>query len=166
MTFRRFFPFPFCSISLLILGQRQEFVEQLALRSGVGRLHDQDAVLNPSRTKDPEALLSLPEFIRETVPVGMQQADPETILTLPEFIKEPLPPDVNVPPPVHSAVTTTKRRRSRSMSAPSLSWIFGAASKAPSPGPSEKKSHKNRRPGTSGDSTSLSFGFLVNRQWH
>ncbi|KAF5379249.1 hypothetical protein D9615_005935 [Tricholomella constricta] len=72
------------------LAKRDAFVEQLANHSGAGRLHGQDAALQP-RAKDPHALLSLPEFIREAVPPASIRADPQAMLTLPEFVMEPPP---------------------------------------------------------------------------
>ena len=45
--------------------QREAFVTRLARHSDAGRLHAQEAVLPKKRTKDPDAMLSLPEFIRE-----------------------------------------------------------------------------------------------------
>lgn len=73
--------------------KRRQFVEQLVSHSDAGRLHNQDAVLMPAgqRIKDPEVLLTLPEFIREAVPPGLQgdrTDDPNALLTLPEFVKE------------------------------------------------------------------------------
>ena len=102
--------------------QRQAFVEQLAGHSDSGRLHDQEAILD-NKTKSPDALLTLPEFIRESVPPEVLRADPHAVLTLPEFIKEPVPLDID------PRRTLTKKRapkglRNRSLSAPSLGWIF------------------------------------------
>ncbi|PVG01457.1 hypothetical protein CPB86DRAFT_104586 [Serendipita vermifera] len=70
---------------------RRKFVEQLATHSDAGRLHNQDATIPSSpRIKDPDALLTLPEFIREAVPPGIQTTlnDPNALLTLPEFVRE------------------------------------------------------------------------------
>ena len=68
---------------------------RLARHSDAGRLHSQEAVLAKKRTKDPDAMLSLPEFIREGVPEGvqlkMQMEDPKALLSLPEFVREPVP---------------------------------------------------------------------------
>lgn len=97
-------------------------MEQLAQHSVAGRLHGQDAVLHPTRIKDPDALLTLPEFMREGVPAESIRQDPRALLTLPEFVKEAPPPHLLTPstPPV---VTRIKKSRSRSMSAPALSWL-------------------------------------------
>ena len=61
------------------------------------------------RTKDPDAMLSLPEFIREGVPEGvqlkMQMEDPKALLSLPEFVREPVPSRFSpqpTPPPTMS----------------------------------------------------------------
>ncbi|KIM20983.1 hypothetical protein M408DRAFT_12817 [Serendipita vermifera MAFF 305830] len=71
---------------------RRKFVEQLASHSDAGRLHNQDAVLSHSpKLKDPEVMLTLPEFIREAVPPGVQKQDledPHALLSLPEFVRE------------------------------------------------------------------------------
>lgn len=65
--------------------------------SSAGRLSGQDAVFHrhslraaPALTQETEALLSLPEFIRESVPPASlsRTLDPHAMLTLPEFFKE------------------------------------------------------------------------------
>jgi ubiquitin-protein ligase E3 D len=132
---------------------------QLAKHSDAGRLHDQEAVFHPPKSKNPEALLSLPEFIREPIPTNaLLRLNPQTILSLPEFINEPVPesPMSTVLPPTDT--DTMKNLRGRSMSAPSLSWIFNPTPKSPSPIAAEKKSHRRKRPGTSGGSTSTLSG--------
>ncbi|KAG6901759.1 hypothetical protein C0995_008234 [Termitomyces sp. Mi166 len=112
------------------LAEKQAFVEQLAKHSSAGRLHNQDAVMQP-RTKDPHALLTLPEFIREAVPASVIRADPKALLTLPEFVKES--------PPAHlvnndSEISSHeyKSLRHRSLSAPPLSWLRSSSSKSSS----------------------------------
>ncbi|KAJ7869093.1 hypothetical protein B0H14DRAFT_2727593, partial [Mycena olivaceomarginata] len=83
-----------------------------------------DAVLQPTgaRTKNPDAMLTLPEFIRE---------DPKAMLTLPEFVKEALPPHVNPSPPTAPASAIRKKPiRTRSMSAPSMSWLRRPSSRS------------------------------------
>lgn len=107
------------------LAKRDAFVEQLANHSAAGRMHGQDAVLQP-RIKDPHALLSLPEFIRESVPASFIRADPKAMLSLPEFVKEPPPPGFLELESGISGIPTRKskkRLRHRSLSAPSLSWL-------------------------------------------
>ncbi|KAG8800916.1 hypothetical protein FRC16_001788, partial [Serendipita sp. 398] len=127
---------------------RRKFVEQLVSHSDAGRLHDQDAVL-PSgpRIKDPEGMLTLPEFIREAVPTEVQQrtvlSDPNAMLTLPEFVKEsqrylepksqPIVETKSYPQPSSSsrgkkeATAPTTKRRSKSFSSASAAgaWIIG-----------------------------------------
>ncbi|KAG6840736.1 hypothetical protein C0991_004754 [Blastosporella zonata] len=113
------------------LANKHAFVEQLANHSSSGRLHGQDAVLQP-RTKDPHALLTLPEFMREAVPASVIRADPQAMLTLPEFVREPPP----APPEERDSemldVTSHKYKKSlrhRSLSAPSLAWLRSSSSK-------------------------------------
>ncbi|KAG6888958.1 hypothetical protein C0992_006951 [Termitomyces sp. T32_za158] len=116
------------------LARKQAFVEQLAKHSSAGRLHTQDAVMQP-RVKDPHALLTLPEFIREAVPASVIRADPKALLTLPEFVKESPPSrlldkdsDVQVTP----FYQDNKDSRYRSLSAPPLSWLRSSSSKSSS----------------------------------
>ncbi|KAH9936022.1 HECT-like ubiquitin-conjugating enzyme-binding-domain-containing protein [Amylocystis lapponica] len=126
--------------------KRTEFITQLARHSDAGRLHSQDAVFHPHistgntfRLHDPEAMLSLPEFIREAVPeplqLKMQMADPQAMLSLPDFVKEPMPQRSSPPLP---AVAPTRSRslkgvRSRSLSAPPLAWLLASSSRPSSP---------------------------------
>ncbi|KAJ6542619.1 kinase-like domain-containing protein [Mycena capillaripes] len=82
--------------------KRDAFVEQLAEYSDARRFHAQDAVLSPLR-KNPEAL------------------DPDEIITLPEFVKETPPPQVPDDPPqlsqsLPNKITLRPRR-------PSLPWL-------------------------------------------
>ncbi|RDB27814.1 hypothetical protein Hypma_002288 [Hypsizygus marmoreus] len=114
------------------VAQREAFVEQLAKHSDAGRFHGQDAVLQ-SRTKDPRALLTLPEFIRESVPPELIQQDPHALLTLPQFVKEAPPShleDMNPELPELSKYKQKKKLRHRSLSAPSLSWLRSSSSKS------------------------------------
>ncbi len=121
--------------------KRAAFVDQLAEHSNSGRLHSQDAVLQP-RSKDPHAMLTLPEFIRESIPDMLRSQDPTTMMTLPEFVKHVPPPHL-VPPPMSASASlppvpaggtlkrlTSKKNRDRSMSAPSLSWLRPSPSKS------------------------------------
>jgi hypothetical protein len=104
--------------------QRDQFVEQLANHSEAGRLHEQDATF--PKVKDPEAMLSLPEFMSEPIPQHLRYSDPTAMLTLPEFVREP-PPEIFLPqeaPPEIEVKKPTTKLRSRSSSAPSLSWLF------------------------------------------
>ncbi|KAJ3554823.1 hypothetical protein NM688_g2904 [Phlebia brevispora] len=147
--------------------KRAAFVEQLARHSDAGRLHSQEAVfLSPtsrtqlpsqlsSKTMDPCAMLSLPEFIREGVPEEILRdmelrRDSETLLTLPEFIKRYPQPELVRPTPSngqtisHARLNSTDpgihgprpamrpgKNRSRSMSEP-LAWLIpGSRSSSP-----------------------------------
>ncbi|KAJ7691797.1 HECT-like ubiquitin-conjugating enzyme-binding-domain-containing protein [Mycena rosella] len=115
------------------VAKREAFVEQLAGYSDAGRFHGQDAVLQPTRTKNPEAMLTLPEFIREALPDGVRVEDPKAMLTLPEFVKEMPPPHMLSPPPLPTAPASAIRKkpiRNRSMSAPSMSWLRSSASRS------------------------------------
>ncbi|KAH9888116.1 HECT-like ubiquitin-conjugating enzyme-binding-domain-containing protein [Cubamyces lactineus] len=150
--------------------KRDAFVTRLARHSDAGRLHSQDAVLPKSRTKDPEAMLTLPEFIREGVPeavqLKMQMDDSKALLSLPEFVREPLPEHLSQPtprPPPISRKKSFKGMRSRSMSAPPLAWLLPSSSSSspratspstPPEGKEVKESKKSRlsrskRPGSS-----------------
>ncbi|KAH7098859.1 HECT-like ubiquitin-conjugating enzyme-binding-domain-containing protein [Auriculariales sp. MPI-PUGE-AT-0066] len=139
--------------------KRDAFVEQLIQHSSAGRMHSQDAVLSGSKTKerDPQAMLSLPEFIREPIPaiiVEQELNNPETMLTLPEFVRESalqrskleqsppqaspskLPESSGTVTPNKSSTTlrrlqkTLSRSRSRSLSAPPLAWLAATGNKA------------------------------------
>lgn len=119
-----------------------------------------------SKTLDPCALLSLPEFIREGVPEEIVQEmeirrDAETLMTLPEFIKQyPQPefmrsasstdmdgrPDLSEPDFSTSPLAVRPaKNRSRSMSEP-LSWLLsGSNSRSSSPiGGSSSTSRKSK----------------------
>lgn len=72
-------------------------VDRVLKHSGAGRLTSQDAtipttsILNRSQSQQhPDALLSLPEFIRESIPPASahRTLNPNTLLSLPEFFKE------------------------------------------------------------------------------
>ncbi|KAF9568276.1 hypothetical protein CPC08DRAFT_702699 [Agrocybe pediades] len=117
--------------------KRDAFVEQLVRHSEAGRMHGQDAVLQPHvRIKDPEALLTLPEFMREALPESELQKD-TTLLTLPEFVSETnnlahklSHPDLrkqSTPP-----VVKQKKKRHRSLSAPPLAWLRSSLSSSSS----------------------------------
>ncbi|KAI9509320.1 HECT-like ubiquitin-conjugating enzyme-binding-domain-containing protein [Russula earlei] len=111
--------------------RRQEFVDKLAEHSGARRIHAQDAVFSSVRPKDPDTLLTLPEFIREAVPRALQPPpDPNALLTLDEAAREhPSPPPT--PGPLSLQRTkSSKGQRNRSMSAPALSWLLHASSKS------------------------------------
>ena len=102
-------------------------MEQLVRHSEAGRIHGQDAVLqNKVKDKDPEALLTLPEFMREPLPESERQKDLEALLTLPEFVKEPLPTHTLQPNKLFDTITKT---RDRSFSAPPLAWLRPTSSR-------------------------------------
>lgn len=109
-------------------------MEQLARHSQAGRIHGQDAVLK-DKVKDPEALLTLPEFMSEPLPESERQKDLDALLTLPEFVKEPIP--AHIFHIFHShlekekgKVSVTKSKRDRSSSAPPLAWFRSTSSRA------------------------------------
>lgn len=132
-------------------------------------------------------MLSLPEFIREGVPEGMQlkmqMEDPKALLTLPELLREPVPEHMVQPqprPPPLSHKKSFKGMRSRSMSAPPLAWLLPSSPRSSSPGtPPELKEAKEskrsrmsrlKRPGSSsgistphwqGSSCALSVSVIV-----
>lgn len=136
------------------VAKREAFVEQLARHSDAGRLHSQDAVLSPPgsaqhREKDPDAMLSLPEFIREAIPepmeLKMQMEDPRALLSLPEFVKEPVPKSMVSPLPRRTR--SMKGMRSRSLSAPPLAWLLASRPSSPSStSPSSPVEPKKSRP--------------------
>ena len=98
-------------------------MEHLAAHSSAGRLHNQDAIL-PSITKDPEALLTLPEFMREPLPPESlpRLQDSNTLLTFPEFVREQALHD-EIRSDLREA-NKKKKNRLRSSSAPSLNWLL------------------------------------------
>jgi hypothetical protein len=110
--------------------QRGAFVDHLIQRSGVGRLHDQDAILQP-KVRALDELVTLPEFIRET----MSSIPPESrqhTSSSGDALEEPAP-DV--------LATSHKKSRSRSISAPQ--WLRPAAEL------SRRLSKSSSRPGSS-----------------
>jgi hypothetical protein len=94
-------------------------------------MHAQDAVFSSVRLKDPNALLTLPEFIREAVPGVLQpQLDPNALLTLDEAAREHPSPPLTPGPNAFQRPQPSKGLRNRSMSAPALSWLLPANSKS------------------------------------
>ncbi|KAF9482313.1 hypothetical protein BDN70DRAFT_875232 [Pholiota conissans] len=109
--------------------KKNAFVEQLFRHAEAGRLHGQDAILQP-RVRDPKELISLPEFIRESLPPSERTRDAEALLTLPEFVKEAIPhyilhPEEAEPelPEFQTSEKGKEKKRSRSLSAPPLAWL-------------------------------------------
>ncbi|KAF9450605.1 hypothetical protein P691DRAFT_810009 [Macrolepiota fuliginosa MF-IS2] len=140
------------------LEKRDAFVERLARHSSSRRIHDQDATLQP-RTKDPNALLTLPEFIREAVPPEMVKSDPRALLTLPEFVKEPppahlVPEDEEEGPEPETSLSPVsklmRKNRNRSSSAPPLSWLRPSSSKG-----------SNSRPKSRGQNTVFDVSYVA-----
>lgn len=128
------------------LAKREAFVEGLIQHSAAGRLHGQDAILTP-RTKDPQAKLTFPEFIRESIPPDSDLLkDPSIMLTLPEFVAQHQPPeDVGrVRDEVDYSGKSKKKSssRHRSLSAPPLAWLRSISSSSQGSGTSSPK-HKN-----------------------
>ncbi|TBU28039.1 HECT-like ubiquitin-conjugating enzyme-binding-domain-containing protein [Dichomitus squalens] len=147
--------------------KREAFVTRLARHSDAGRLHSQEAVLAKKKFKDPDAMLTLPEFIREGVPqevqLQMQINDARAMLSLPEFVREPVPEHIQpaAPPPTPiSRRKSFRQLRSRSLSAPPLAWLLNQSPRSSSPnlpetpeGEKEKEPKKiklrTKRPGSS-----------------
>ncbi|EPQ52345.1 hypothetical protein GLOTRDRAFT_140695 [Gloeophyllum trabeum ATCC 11539] len=123
--------------------KREAFVEQLAQHSDAGRLHSQDAVLNPPKERDPETLLSLPEFIREPMP--RFPSVPADLNTLGE-VSERTTHESGMRPTI-ARLRSQKSVRSRSLSSPPLSWLLSSSSRASSTAPESKAM---KRPKTSG----------------
>ena len=120
----------FFDIVFIFRVQRDAFVDQLFHHSDVGRIHDQDAVL---QVKDPEALLTLPEFIREPLPASERTKNGQAMLSLPEFVREPVPPHISSKMIKEDEQTrkwgSKHRKRSRSLSSPPLAWLRSSASR-------------------------------------
>ncbi|KAF9500763.1 hypothetical protein BDN71DRAFT_1440251 [Pleurotus eryngii] len=140
--------------------KREAFVEHLAQHSDAGRLHTQDAELHDHpRLKDPNALLSLPEFIRESIPETSlsRDEDMDALLSLPEFVKELPPPRVLMKssqssPPAPPPPLRKKRHRVRSLSAPSISWLKSSK---------EMKSSKSMNPVTESPTRNLEVNYVA-----
>ena len=104
------------------------------------------------KVRDPEAMLSLPEFIRESIPEGvqlkMQMEDSTALLSIPEFVREPIPEHAASQPrtPV-SRKKSFKGLRSRSLSAPPLAWLLSSprSSSPNTPEEKDKAAKKSRR---------------------
>jgi hypothetical protein len=145
--------------------QRQEFVDRLAEHSGARRMHAQDATFSSPRLKDPDALLTLPEFIRESVPPALQPPpDPNTLLSLNEAAREPA--DLSIPSTPHLITKSSfKGLRNRSMSAPALSWLLPTSSKSGNAesAPRSIRETLSRRSSSAGKRSSFgAFSLLMN----
>ncbi|KAF8966601.1 HECT-like ubiquitin-conjugating enzyme-binding-domain-containing protein [Flammula alnicola] len=114
---------------------RQRESVKLARHSEAGRIHGQDAVLQ-IRVKDPEAMLTLPEFMRESLPASERTRDAEALLTLPEFVREAVPAhisqaDMELEFPLPDIPTRkSEEKRHRSLSAPPLAWLRSSSSRS------------------------------------
>ncbi|KAH9941869.1 HECT-like ubiquitin-conjugating enzyme-binding-domain-containing protein [Epithele typhae] len=137
--------------------KREAFVARLVRHSDAGRLHGQEAAPMRNKLKDPHAMLSLPEFMRESVPEGMrlkmQMEDSHAMLSLPEFVREPIPESLrpSPPPTVVSRKKSFRGLRSRSLSAPPLAWLLSTSPRSSSPAtpstPEEKEEKKETEKG-------------------
>ncbi|TCD70683.1 hypothetical protein EIP91_002058 [Steccherinum ochraceum] len=163
--------------------KRAAFVEELVKHSGAGRMDSQDATFSVSSTprsssatkmQDPNALLTLPEFIREAVPEAVnERMHMKERISLPDFVKEPIPQQVtrarhsriqSVSVANEAAISESdsadvlgtsrpssktgkpKNHRSRSLSAPPLAWLL---SNGPTRPTSPAKASRTSRPGSS-----------------
>ena len=130
-------------------------MEQLVRHAEAGRIHGQDAVLQ-NKMKEPEALLSLPEFMREE---SERQKDLEALLTLPEFVKEPIPAHISHPnlekeKEAEKILDTMSKKRDRSSSAPPpLAWFRSTSSRgsASSLGSADSSKGKSKCSHTDGE---------------
>jgi hypothetical protein len=127
------------------IANREAFVEKLVAHGSLRRLHSQDAEfqLDKADTRNPDAMLSLPEFIRERVPdnylkhMEQQHRDPGALLSLPEFVKEP-PPE-RIDEEIESDEDLAVRSRPSHSSKHSISSITTISSKSSKK--SERSSH-------------------------
>ncbi|EGO29841.1 hypothetical protein SERLADRAFT_458146 [Serpula lacrymans var. lacrymans S7.9] len=124
--------------------QRDAFVEKLMQHSESGRYHTQDAVLQVPKVRDLNGLVSLPEFIRESMPQEARVLGVDAIArSSSEVSSQALANEVAV---------RKKGSRNRSMSAPSLSWLRPSSR---SGHPADSKTKKSpSRPGSSGKGSS------------
>lgn len=117
--------------------QRNEFVGKLVEHAGSRRMTGQDAA--PPRERDPEArLMTLPEFIRESSRERKEEREREA--------KEREGRERAKTPPNLDKRRSLKSLRSRSMSAPSLSWFLRPST----------ASSSRLRPSSSGSTDSVS----------
>lgn len=84
-------------------------------------MHSQDAVLQPRRTKDKNAPLSLPQFLREPVPES-QDPVPQSASAIPEFVLQNIPDPITAQR-IKKEQEFVRKGRKRSGSAPNLSWL-------------------------------------------
>ncbi|KAG8711412.1 hypothetical protein FRC09_020628 [Ceratobasidium sp. 395] len=120
--------------------KRDAFVTQLAQHSSHGRLHSQDATLRPMPKERSTALrseLDLRNTISRDTFVEPDTTDPNAMMSLPEFIKSHPGPNRKSPPPAAGSSHPGSPRllkkssklnlqgRNRSNSAPPLAWLTG-----------------------------------------
>ncbi|THH11426.1 hypothetical protein EW145_g657 [Phellinidium pouzarii] len=131
------------------VAKRDAFLEHLSAHSNTRRIASQDAVFQPTKTRSPDVLLTLPEFINEQISEELQQElekDPNALLTLSEIVKEPPP----APTPRSSLSPESLKsnklhfksltKRSRSLSAPPLSWLIPSLGRTTPPRSSPESS--------------------------
>jgi hypothetical protein len=151
------------------LQKRQEFVDKLAEHSGSRRIHAQDAVFSSVRLKDPNALLTLPEFIREAVPSALPpRLDPNALLTLDEAAREHPSSPLTPGPHTFQRPWPSKGLRNRSMSAPALSWLLPVSSKSAC-GENAVRSTKEssaHRPSSAGNGASMELQVSYVAEYH
>ncbi|KAG0696114.1 HECT-like ubiquitin-conjugating enzyme-binding-domain-containing protein [Suillus ampliporus] len=111
--------------------QRVAFVDHLVQRSGAGRLHDQDAILQP-KVRALDELVTLPEFIRETMLSGPNASRQQPISSGSGPDGDPVP---------DTSTASHKKSRNRSISAPQ--WLRPAAELG------RRLSKSSSRPGSS-----------------
>ncbi|KAH7907663.1 HECT-like ubiquitin-conjugating enzyme-binding-domain-containing protein [Hygrophoropsis aurantiaca] len=116
--------------------QRDSFVVQLMEKSGAGRYHSQDAT---PKTRDLDDLVTLPEFIREPIPIGVRIAPPRLAASSSTSAADPPNSDRYLP----GLSSRHHKSRSRSSSAPSLSWLRSTS------GIGRRISKSSSRPGSS-----------------
>ncbi|KAF5310946.1 hypothetical protein D9619_008085 [Psilocybe cf. subviscida] len=151
--------------------QKEAFVEKLIQHSGAGRMHGQDAILQP-RVRDPEAMLTLPEFMRESLPAAHEHTrDLDAMLTLPEFVQEPMPPFLlqseldedehfTLPDLESSSKSGKKKNRHRSLSAPPLAWLRSSSYKGSS------SSHSTTNKGKGKEQPNQAFNIVYVAEHH
>ncbi|KAG9122785.1 hypothetical protein FRC07_000684 [Ceratobasidium sp. 392] len=120
--------------------KRDAFVTQLAQHSSHGRLHSQDATLRALPKERSTALrseLDLRNTISRGTSVEQDTTDPNAMMTLPEFIKSHSGPNRKSPPPaagsshpgspklLKKSSKLNLQGRNRSNSAPPLAWLTG-----------------------------------------
>lgn len=121
--------------------KRDEFVGQLLQHSSARRIASQDACFQYDKTRSPDTLLTLSEFILEQDPADIRKGlvqDPDKLMTLSEMVREspPLSKGPKASPSTESLKPSKKNKstdkRSRSLSAPTLNWLIPSLSRSSS----------------------------------